>query len=142
MDVALETADKLKTMGVSLAMDDFGTGYASLASLQALPFDKIKIDKSFLREMETHDQAGPILEAAISLGQRLGISVLVEGVETKAEVDFIQSVGCNLGQGFFYGRPLSSHAFETKSDALHLQGLESTRVKTRSFQSRGLKAIG
>ncbi|MBU6371216.1 MAG: EAL domain-containing protein [Alphaproteobacteria bacterium] len=96
---------RLGALGVSIAMDDFGTGYSSLSTLRAFPFDKIKLDKSFVDEVMSDPQARAIIGAVVSLGQSLGIGVLAEGVETGDQAAFLQSVGCGAAQGYHFGRP-------------------------------------
>lgn len=96
---------RLGGLGVSIAMDDFGTGYSSLSTLRAFPFDKIKLDKSFVDEVMSDPQARAIIGAVVSLGQSLRIGVLAEGVETGDQAAFLQSVGCGAAQGYHFGRP-------------------------------------
>lgn len=98
-------AAELKAIGVSLAMDDYGTGYSALSTLMALPFDKIKFDKSFVLEMETDRRMVGVLRTTIDLGRHLGIAVLAEGVETERQAAMLQELGCHLVQGFLVGRP-------------------------------------
>lgn len=94
----------LRSMGLQIAIDDFGTGYSSLSHLCRLPVDKLKIDQSFVRQMA--DQRGKsVLEAILLLGRQLGLQILVEGVETEAELDHLASIGCRIAQGFLFGRP-------------------------------------
>jgi EAL domain-containing protein (putative c-di-GMP-specific phosphodiesterase class I) len=91
---------------VRIAMDDFGTGYSSLSNLQAFPFDKIKIDRSFISNLERNAQAVTIVRAVIALGRGLGLPVLAEGVETKGQLEFLAREACSEVQGFLIGRPL------------------------------------
>ena len=95
----------IKAMGVRIAMDDFGTGYSSLATLRAFPFDKIKLDRKFLVEAEDSAAAITILRAVMAIGRGLGIPVLAEGVETKAQLALLHAEGCDEAQGFLFGRP-------------------------------------
>jgi EAL domain-containing protein (putative c-di-GMP-specific phosphodiesterase class I) len=97
--------DALRRLGVQLAMDDFGTGYASIAMLRFFPFDTLKLDRSFLRDLESDAGARAILEAMIGLGRGLGMAVLVEGVETASQRDWLRAAGCDHGQGYLFGRP-------------------------------------
>ena len=97
---------RLKALGVRIAMDDFGTGYSSLSNLQAFPFDKIKIDRSFISDLERIGQAATIVRAVIALGRGLDLPVLAEGVETRAQLDFLAREACSEVQGFLIGRPL------------------------------------
>lgn len=105
-DTALHILRRLKGLGVSIAMDDFGTGYSSLSTLQSFPFDKIKIDRSFLDKLGKHRKAASIIRAVLALGRSLEIPVLAEGIETKAHLDFLRQEGCDEAQGYFLGRPM------------------------------------
>ena len=96
---------KLKAMGVKIAMDDFGTGYASLSSLQSFPFDKIKIDRSFISGVDSNHQSASIVRAVIGLSKSLRMPVIAEGVETEAERRFLAREGCPEIQGYLIGRP-------------------------------------
>jgi len=102
---ALSTLRKLKALGVKIAMDDFGSGYASMSSLQSFPFDKIKIDQSFVSGVETNAQSAAIVRSIIGLGNALDIPVIAEGVETEGERAFLRREGCREIQGFLIGRP-------------------------------------
>ena len=86
-------------------MDDFGTGYSSLSNLRAFPFDKIKIDGSFIRSVDSNDEAATIVRAVLGLGRGLGLPVLAEGVETPGELAFLAAELCLEGQGYLLGRP-------------------------------------
>jgi diguanylate cyclase (GGDEF)-like protein len=103
---ALQVVLALKAIGVTVAMDDFGTGYSSLSTLQAFPFDKIKVDKSFIQAVETSAHAAAIVKATLLLGRSLNIPVLAEGVETTRHLDFLRDEGCNSVQGYLFGRPM------------------------------------
>jgi diguanylate cyclase (GGDEF)-like protein/PAS domain S-box-containing protein len=102
---ALHILRQIKALGVTFAIDDFGTGYSSLATLNAFPFDKIKIDQSFLRDLDTNPQSRAIVRAVIALGNSLNMPVLAEGVETRDQLDLLQSEGCAEAQGYLLGRP-------------------------------------
>ena len=97
---------RLKSLGVRIAMDDFGTGYSSLSYLQAFPFDKIKIDSSFISNLERSPQSVAIIRAVIGLGRGLDIPVVAEGVETQDQLDFLTHEACSEVQGYLIGRPL------------------------------------
>jgi EAL domain-containing protein (putative c-di-GMP-specific phosphodiesterase class I) len=103
---ALLALQKLKVLGVTIAMDDFGTGYSSLSNLQAFPFDKIKIDRSFVQAVHTKPQAAAIVRAVLGLGRGLGLPVIAEGVETTEELRFLGQEGCTEVQGYLFGRPV------------------------------------
>ncbi|MEE7446481.1 bifunctional diguanylate cyclase/phosphodiesterase [Methylobacterium radiotolerans] len=96
---------RLKSYGIRISMDDFGTGYASLATLQAFPFDKLKIDRSFVAQLGTGPQAAVIVRAVLSLGRSLGMGVVAEGVETHAQMRFLTEEACGEMQGYLFGRP-------------------------------------
>jgi diguanylate cyclase len=108
---ALATLRRIKVLGVRIAMDDFGTGYSSLSNLRAFPFDKIKIDASFIRSVNVNDQAAAIVRSVLGLGRALRLPVLAEGVETAAELEFLKSEFCNEVQGFLVGRPAAIESF-------------------------------
>jgi predicted signal transduction protein with EAL and GGDEF domain len=95
-----------KQLGVMIAMDDFGTGYSSLSNLRRFPFDKIKIDKSFVQESCENADSLAIVKAVISLGHSLGMSTTAEGVETEAQLSMIREQGCTEVQGFLLSAPL------------------------------------
>jgi diguanylate cyclase (GGDEF)-like protein/PAS domain S-box-containing protein len=96
---------QLKSMGVTIAMDDFGTGYSSLSYLQSFPFDKIKIDQSFIARVEGNEQSAAIVRAAIGLGRSLKMLVVAEGVETVGQLAFLSREDCDEVQGYLIGRP-------------------------------------
>jgi diguanylate cyclase (GGDEF)-like protein len=102
---ALATLRRIKILGVRIAMDDFGTGYSSLSNLRAFPFDKIKIDGSFIKSVNVNDQAAAIVRSVLGLGRALRLPVLAEGVETTAELAFLESERCDQVQGYLLGRP-------------------------------------
>ncbi|RVT93579.1 EAL domain-containing protein [Sphingomonas crocodyli] len=111
---ALHILRQIKAMGVSIAIDDFGTGYSSLETLHSFPFDKIKIDRSFVLESEKSEQARAIIRAVIALGSTIGMPVLAEGVETEAQLDMLRSEGCSEAQGYLLGRPSLEGPSESK----------------------------
>ena len=97
---------KLKALGISIAMDDFGTGYSSLATLHAFPFDKIKLDQSFVRRLPSDAAAAAIVRTVLALGQSLGMPVLAEGIETEAQWAFLAHEACAKGQGYLFAKPV------------------------------------
>jgi diguanylate cyclase (GGDEF)-like protein/PAS domain S-box-containing protein len=103
---ALHVLRQIKGLGVSIAIDDFGTGYSSLDTLNSFPFDKIKIDKSFLLDSETSHQARAIIRAVLALGHSLEVPVLAEGLESEDQLRLLRSEGCNEAQGYLWGRPM------------------------------------
>ena len=113
VDRAVHVLRRLKALGVSIAMDDFGVGYSSLSTLQVFPFDKIKLDKSFLGEGSGRRQRQAIVRAVISLGRSLSTKVLAEGVETAEHVAFLRAEGCDEAQGYLLGKPAPLAAIES-----------------------------
>ncbi len=103
-DHVLATLHALRALGVRISMDDFGTGYSSLSYLRSFPFDKIKIDQSFVRDLDSNHDAQAIIRSIISLGRGLGVTITAEGVETEAELSCLRSEGCHEGQGFLFSR--------------------------------------
>jgi diguanylate cyclase (GGDEF)-like protein len=103
---------RLKALGARIAMDDFGTGYSSLSYLQAFPFDKIKIDRAFVSNLEQRAQSAAIIRAVIGLGRGLNLPVVAEGVETAAQLSFLSEEGCTGVQGYLIGRPGPIAAFD------------------------------
>ena len=96
----------LRTLGVKISMDDFGTGYSSLSYLRSFPFDKVKIDQSFTRDLGSKADSSVIVRAIIGLCKSLGMRVTAEGVETQAQLDFLAAEGCNDVQGYFFSKPV------------------------------------
>ena len=106
----LEILHRLKRMGVRFAMDDFGTGYSSLNYLLSFPFDKIKIDQSFVRSLEQRGEARTIVHTMIQLGRSLGMRVTAEGVETREQLDRLSRDGCDEIQGFYFSKPVPAQS--------------------------------
>jgi diguanylate cyclase (GGDEF)-like protein len=101
----LDTLHQLRALGVHISMDDFGTGYSSLSYLRSFPFDKIKIDRSFIHELSSNEESMAIIRAVAGLGGSLGMSTTGEGIETREELDFLKREGCIEGQGYLFGKP-------------------------------------
>jgi EAL domain-containing protein (putative c-di-GMP-specific phosphodiesterase class I) len=102
----LNVLQTLKRLGVRISMDDFGTGYSSLSYLQKFPFDKIKIDQSFVRGTDHNTDCGAIVRAVAALGKSLGMTTIAEGVETQEQLDRVRAEGCSAVQGYLTGHPL------------------------------------
>jgi EAL domain-containing protein (putative c-di-GMP-specific phosphodiesterase class I) len=100
----LATLHALRALGVRISMDDFGTGYSSLSYLRSFPFDKIKIDQSFVRDLAANRDAQAIVRSIISLGIGLGVTITAEGVETEAELSCLRAEGCHEAQGFLFSQ--------------------------------------
>ena len=106
------TLESLRALGVRLALDDFGTGYSSLSQLRSLPVAELKIDRSFVRGLHTDADNAALVRAKLDLGRALGLTTVAEGVESDAEAEELRLLGCDLGQGFHFARPLPADAFE------------------------------
>lgn len=104
---ALHVLRQIKALGVAIAIDDFGTGYSSLDTLNSFPFDKIKIDKSFLIDSDTSHQARAIIRAVLALGHSLEVPVLAEGLESADQLRLLRTEGCDEAQGYYWGKPMA-----------------------------------
>jgi EAL domain-containing protein (putative c-di-GMP-specific phosphodiesterase class I) len=102
---------ELKGLGVTLALDDFGTGYSSLSYLRRFPFDILKIDRSFIRDLTTDPDDAELTLSIISMAHSLRLQVVAEGVETLEQLQFLQAHGCDLIQGFYFSKPLPAAGF-------------------------------
>ncbi len=109
--LATLTLRELSQMGISLAIDDFGTGYSSLSYLKQFPLNVLKIDSSFIRDLITDKEDAAIVDAIMAMSERLGLSVVAEGVETEAQLDYLRQHHCQRAQGFLLSRPLDKEAF-------------------------------
>jgi diguanylate cyclase (GGDEF)-like protein/PAS domain S-box-containing protein len=108
VDAAIQTLAQLKAMGVRLAIDDFGTGYSSLAYLRRFPLDRLKIDRSFLADVETDPDAASLVTSIVMLGRSLGLQLVAEGVENFAQAEFLRTLECERVQGFHFYQPVSA----------------------------------
>src|SRR5208282_4176824 len=121
---------RIQDLGVSIALDDFGTGYASLTYLKKFPLDRLKIDQSFVRELRAGSGDAAIVGSTITLTRLLGLSVIAEGIEDRATADLLRSMGCEEGQGYYFGRPMSAAEFEHRflsKDTLLTSGRPATQ---------------
>ena len=121
LEEASERMEALKRIGVRFALDDFGTGFSSLAYLKSLPLDELKIDRSFVKHIDTEGSDAAIVETILAMARHLGIAVVAEGVENEAQQAYLLARDCQVFQGFFYSRPMPAEAFESllsKSDQL------------------------
>ncbi len=129
----------LKKLGVRLALDDFGTGYSSLGYLKRAPFDKIKIDQSFVRGASLgQDKNAAIIKAIVTLAQTMQLETTAEGVETQDEIDFIRELGCSHIQGFVFGKPLEAAEL---AERLGLRGADADRVGHKSTREARLRVF-
>ncbi|WP_257279827.1 MULTISPECIES: bifunctional diguanylate cyclase/phosphodiesterase [unclassified Endozoicomonas] len=126
IELSSEQLNRIKATGITLAMDDFGTGYSSLSYLKQFPFDKLKIDKTFVEGLPENKENTVIVEAIIQLGQSFGIEVIAEGVETKEQETHLINSGCTEGQGYFYSKPVPDQEF-----AEFLRAWKSTPANSR-----------
>ena len=104
---------ELRDMGVSISIDDFGTGYSSMSYLRDLPLTRLKIDRTFIKDIPENDD-GVIAKTMIQLAHNLNLEVLAEGVETQAQLDFLSTNHCDAYQGYFFGRPMPVSEFEAR----------------------------
>jgi EAL domain-containing protein (putative c-di-GMP-specific phosphodiesterase class I)/FixJ family two-component response regulator len=131
IEQAVDTLAKLKAMGVRLAIDDFGTGYSSLSYLKRFPIDVLKIDQSFVRDVTINSQDATIVQSIISLAHSLRLQVIAEGVETEAQLAYLQRHGCDEMQGYYFSRPLSADAMTEL-----LQEDRRLPVRQRDFRTK------
>jgi EAL domain-containing protein (putative c-di-GMP-specific phosphodiesterase class I) len=121
--------DQLRVLGIRFSIDDFGTGYSSLAHLKRLPVDEVKIDRSFIQELEARCDDDVIVRSTINLGHALNLKVVAEGVEATSSWDALGRLGCDLIQGYFVSKPLPAREF-------------TAWMKTRATQRRASSPAG
>jgi diguanylate cyclase len=109
---ALVMLDAIAALGVSLSIDDFGTGYSSLSQLTRMPVHEVKIDRSFIQELESREEFATVVRAAIEMGHGLGLKVVAEGIETEAAAVRLRALGCDVAQGYLFAKPMSVEALE------------------------------
>ncbi|HEY3179806.1 MAG TPA: EAL domain-containing protein, partial [Casimicrobiaceae bacterium] len=114
VDGAIAKAHDLRAMGVLLSIDDFGTGYSSMTYLKRFPINELKIDRSFIGDIPANTDDAAITKAIIAMARSLNVEVVAEGVETKAQIDFLTELGCHRAQGFFFGRAVPAVEFEDR----------------------------
>ncbi len=120
--IARGVIDRLRAMGMSMALDDFGTGFSSLYHLKELPFDKVKIDKSFIQSLSTDAESARYVSAIIGLGHALDLELTAEGIEDQATMALLRDLGCTYGQGYLFGRPMPA----ADANAMLRTGLPAT----------------
>jgi EAL domain-containing protein (putative c-di-GMP-specific phosphodiesterase class I) len=118
---------ELRAMGVTIAMDDFGTGYSSLAQLRTLPIDVMKIDRAFVRDLESDPNALAIARTIVTLGQSLSLRLVAEGVETTGQAQALRTMGCDELQGYLFGMPMPAQAFQALPGLNLAAGTPSSR---------------
>ena len=124
----MKNLKKLKDLGISIAMDDFGTGYSSLSYLRQFPFDKIKIDRKFVQDITSNPNDQAIVDSIVFLGQRLGMTVVAEGIENQEQAAILRAAGCDEMQGFFYSRPVHGNSIDALMSKLDVS--PKTNLKT------------
>lgn len=123
---SMSVLSELARLGVSLSTDDFGTGYSSLSYLRRFPFNRLKIDRSFIDEMGGNEKSAAIVKTILMLGDNLGIEVVAEGIETEKQLESLMSLGCRLGQGFLFSRPVSAE----KANEIIREGLSGFDLRS------------
>ncbi len=112
LDLTIAILQSLRAIGIKISLDDFGTGYSSLAALKYLPLDRLKIDRSFIRELRANTVDAGIVKTIVNLGHELNLNVVAEGVETVEQFEFLRSINCDAVQGFLFSRPLAAPDLE------------------------------
>ncbi|TIX35953.1 MAG: EAL domain-containing protein, partial [Mesorhizobium sp.] len=112
IELALATMNALQSLGVQISIDDFGTGYSSLSALKTFPVARLKIDKSFIKDLAADENDQAVASAVISLGQNLNLRVIAEGVETDDQVAFLRRNNCDEMQGYHFSRPVCAQDIE------------------------------
>ena len=136
---ALAIVQSLRNCGITIALDDFGTGYASLSQLQTLPFDRIKIDRSFINSLGENEQSAAIVETITALGRSLNVPITAEGVETPAVREKLTSLGCADAQGWYFGRAVAGHVASMQFAAKVEQPTEQGPLADRNRAGAGRK---
>lgn len=111
VEVTTEMLSQLHQVGIVLALDDFGTGYSSLSYLRQFPFDTLKIDRSFIQDVTHSSEAAAVVRAIVSLAKSLGLRIVAEGIETRSQLTYLQSLRCEVGQGYYFARPEPAASF-------------------------------
>jgi diguanylate cyclase (GGDEF)-like protein/PAS domain S-box-containing protein len=127
---------EIKDLGVKLAMDDFGTGYSSMASLNRFPLDTVKIDRTFISQSTTDDDSRSVISAMVMLSKALNLNITGEGIETEEHVTYLQGLGCQIGQGYYFDRPVTAERMEerlTDGHQIHLN--DKTEADLKMIQS-------
>jgi len=141
LDLARKTARELKDMGCRLALDDFGTGYSSLLHLQALPFDVLKIDRSFVSSMTDKRESRKIVAAIVGLAHSLDLITIAEGIETQEQAGMLLRLECKMGQGWLYGRPLTADRITSMVEAAPRTPQQPPTMHGDGWVSSSLEAL-
>ncbi len=140
-DIAQNKLEALKDIGVAVALDDFGTGYSSLASLRQLPFDRIKIDRSFVTNIATEPQNQKIVSGILTLANGLDLDVTAEGIESASDLEYLQSLDCSLGQGFLFEKAIPAEQItwllESKWNDRHIFPIDETLLSPNRMRGTG-----
>jgi EAL domain-containing protein (putative c-di-GMP-specific phosphodiesterase class I) len=112
-EVATDTLNRLREMGMVIAIDDFGTGYSSLARMRRLPIDLVKIDRSFIENVDSDDKDAEVVRTIVALAKALGLEIIAEGVESERQSEILNESGCTVCQGYFFAKPQSVDQLET-----------------------------
>ena len=113
-DYARAVSRELRALGVKVALDDFGTGYSSLSYLRRFDLDTLKVDRSFVADLDSGVEAATILHCVVNLGRALGLKVVCEGIETAEQARFLRAAGCDMMQGYHLARPMTVAEFERR----------------------------
>ncbi len=141
LDEAKAVARRLKNLGCRLSLDDFGTGYSSLHHLQGLPFDELKVDRSFVVSMIEKRESRKIVAAVVGLGRTLGLETVGEGIENEQEAGMLSWLGCEIGQGWLYGRPAGEDSLEAMVSQQYLVGPKATALERSDPWRSSLEAM-
>jgi EAL domain-containing protein (putative c-di-GMP-specific phosphodiesterase class I) len=142
LDAVLPQLRSLKALGVALSIDDFGTGYSSLAYLKRLPIDILKIDRTFVGELETSRASAALVAAIVAMGHGLRLDVVAEGVETPAQMRSLADRGCHLMQGFLFSQPVSPTTFSQLLARGAPPDWQSDVIPCRSRDAGGEEEVG
>jgi EAL domain-containing protein (putative c-di-GMP-specific phosphodiesterase class I) len=132
-EIALGVLSELRELGISLSTDDFGTGYSSLSYLHRFPFERLKIDRSFINKMDLDDKSEAIVRTILMLGKNLKIETVAEGIETEKQLELLRAHGCPFGQGFLFSKPLNAE----DAERLLEEGLSLAQTSPLMFGSTG-----
>jgi len=130
LDVAVAILSKFKSMGLKMSLDDFGTGYSSLTYLKRLPIDTVKIDRSFICDLDTNEDDAAITRAVIAMAQSLKLRVVAEGVESLDQLHLLRFLGCDEMQGYFVSKPVNARAFEAVLEEYPRRNVSREQLET------------